>query len=394
MIREWRLIGLATFLLISITTSSVSANTDLALSVRERYEGTMIDAHAHPVEWSSFWMVKTLETYHKAGVDKVIFFDGSQALQAHRQKPNDIVPSLYVRYMNRTSSVRDVESALKMGFMWIGEALLRHWGETSVAADDPVALQIYDLAAKYQVPITIHQDAAEYSRAYEELERALKQCPNTTFVFHGWWLGRGSLQRVQDLERLIMRHSNLYVELAGELEYSPGPPWSEQAFLGGTGQDLFAYPNGRIREEWRNIFEKYPARFINGFDLFTESAYELENLKIRVDYWRNLLGQISPDAAEKIAYRNVEDLLAHRLPISTTVVSTTLVTATSPTRATSVTITTATLQAHPSWTQTNWEYIAIAAVVAVVAVIIIARRRRRKEGKQTAMSFSGAASRD
>jgi hypothetical protein len=36
---------------------------------------------------------------------------------------------------------------------------------------------------------------------------------------------------------------------------------------------------------------------------------------MRVDYWRNLLGQISQDAAEKIAYKNVEDLLACRVSL-------------------------------------------------------------------------------
>jgi predicted TIM-barrel fold metal-dependent hydrolase len=323
-------------------------------------------------------MVKTLDTYHKAGVYKVIFFDGFQALEAHRRKPNEIVPSLYVRYMNRSISVTDVERALKMGFMWIGEALLRHWGETSVAADDPVALQIYDLAAKYQVPITIHQDAAEYSGAYEELERALELCPNTTFVFHGWWLGRGSLQRVQDLERLIIRHPNLYVELAGQLEYSK-PPWSEQTFLGGTGQDMFAYPDGRIREEWRNIFEKYPNRFINGFDLFTQSAYELENLKIRVDYWRNLLGQISQDAAERIAYKNVENLLAHNFSSISTSLATTTTQITEATEPTSTTIATTGVnqQVLDVLSQTNRLYIATAVLVSI-ALITVAYGLRKK----------------
>jgi hypothetical protein len=215
--------------------------------------------------------------------------------------------------MNRTSTVKDVESAINRGFMWIGEALLRHWGETNTPADDPVALQIYDLCAKHRVPITIHQDSAGYSGAYEEMERALEHAPDCVFIFHGWWMGGGHLS-LRELERLILTHPNLYVELAGELEWSPGPPWNEQDFLGGTDRDLFANTDGTIREGWRQLFEKYPSRFINGFDFFTPSAYKLENLKLHVDYWRRLLGQIDQDAAEKIAYRNVEDLLQHRIP--------------------------------------------------------------------------------
>jgi predicted TIM-barrel fold metal-dependent hydrolase len=276
------------------------------------YEGKMIDAHAHP-QGSSDWMIRTLEVYHKAGIDRVIFFDDYDVLNAYKSRPNEIVPSLYVRYMNRTSTVKDVETALSRGFMWIGEALLRHWGETNTPADDPVALQIYDLCAKHRVPITIHQDSAGYSGAYEEMERALEHAPDCVFVFHGWWMGGGHLN-LREMERLILAHPNLYVELAGELEWSPGPPWTEQDFLGGTDRDLFAYPDGTIKETWRQLFEKYPSRFINGFDFFTPSAYKLENLKLHVDYWRKLLGQIDQDAAEKIAYRNVEDLLQHRIP--------------------------------------------------------------------------------
>ena len=316
MTRSRRSVDLAILLLvilISVTITSASPNADPAYSFKQRYEGSMIDAHAHPIQWSRDWMVETLQLYHQVGVDKVIFFDGNEALEAHRLKPNEIIPSLYVRYMNRTSTVKDLEAALRQGFMWVGEALLRHWGETNTPADDPVALQIYDLCAKYRVPITIHQDSKDYRGAYEELERALDRSPNCIFIFHGWWLGPGHLS-MKNLERLIARHPNLYVELAGELEASPGPPWTEQTFVGGTARDLFAYPDGRIKEEWRNIFEKYPDRFINGFDLWTQSAYTLENLKIRVEYWRNLLGQISQDAAEKLAFRNVESLLHHRVP--------------------------------------------------------------------------------
>ena len=295
-------------LLLLFWISSFTASAKSGLSTRPRYEGPMVDAHAHATQWSSDWTVRTLELYHQAGVYKVIFFDGEGVLDAYRLRPSEIVPSFYVYYMNRTSSITDIENALKRGFIWIGEALLRHWGETNTAADDPVALRIYDLCAKYRVPITVHQDSNSFAGAYEELERALKHNRNCIFAFHGWWMGSGHLS-MQDLEKLIVEHPNLYVELAGQLESSLGPPWTEQTFLGGTQRDVFAYPDGRIREEWRNIFEKYPSRFINGFDLFTQSAYRPENLKIRIDYWRNLLGQINQDAAQKIAFKNVENLL-------------------------------------------------------------------------------------
>jgi len=286
--------------------------------VRQPYQGPMTDAHAHAFG-TSRWIVDAFESYHRAGVDKVIFFGGDSALEAHRSRPDWIVPSFgIVRYMNRTGSLEDVERALKSGFPWIGEATLRHClsgpgAFTNTPADDPIALQIYDLCAKYQAPITIHQDdssSSEYIGAYEELERAFAHSPNCIFVFHGWWPGEGHLS-FKKMEEIIINYPNVYIELAGRLETS-GSSGSER-FLGETSQDTLAYPDGKIRGDWRRLFEKYPERFINGFDLNSPPVFTFEEIKIRVDYFRKLFGQIDQAAAEMINYKNVEDLLARRV---------------------------------------------------------------------------------
>jgi len=285
--------------------------------VKQPYEGPMTDAHAIAAIKTSRWMVDTLELYHRAGVDKVIFMDesGHSALEAHRSRPTEIIPSLYVPYMNRTESIDAVETALKRGFLWVGEAVLRHgvlaWSRwKNIPADNPVALQIYDLCAKYQVPITIHQDSSVYKDAYEELERAVERSPNCIFLFHGFER-EVAYHPSQLLEGFVIRYPNLYVELAGELERFPNS--KKQVFWGNTAGDLFAYPDGRIREDWRIFFEKYSDRIINGFDFCMQSAYTFEEIKVRVDYFRKLFGQIDQKAAERINYKNVEDLLARRI---------------------------------------------------------------------------------
>jgi len=331
-VKHLKALGLRVLLLVLpvlIGTVSLSAERNFAQASNRRYEGPMIDAHAHAhflqwsgslqtSDWGSEWMVEMMKTFRQLGVERVVFFGGTGVLEAHRLRPSEIIPSVFVPYMNWTISPLYVDTALKQGFMWVGEAVLRHWGATNTPADHPAALQIYDVCAKYKVPITIHQDSIGFfPGAYQELERALVYSSNCIFVFHGWCYGwydkpTGQLHlTTQDLDRLLGAHPNLYLELAGQLESTPGPPWTEQTFVGGSGTaaDIFAYPDGRIREEWRNLFEKYPDRIMNGFDLYVKSAYTLEGLRRRVDYWRNLLGQIDQQAAEKIAYKNVERLL-------------------------------------------------------------------------------------
>jgi len=289
--------------------------------VKQPYEGRMTDSHLHPTGAGGTTtirgMMEIMDILRQAGYDKAIFIAGVNALTAYAQRPNEIIPSLRVAYMNRTSSVREVENALQMGFKWIGEALLRHRrGVGTTPADYPIALQIYDLCAKYQVPIMIHQDSTDYKDAYKELERAFALSPQCIFSFHGGNFDSSELS-MADMERILQTYPNVYIEISGLMErvtnFISASLALTQEFLGGTAGDKFAYADGRVREKWRVFFEKYPERIINGNDFCTESVLTVEQVKIRVDYFRKLFGQIDQKAAERINYKNVEDLLAKRI---------------------------------------------------------------------------------
>jgi len=285
------------------------------------YEGPMTDAHLHPIGAGGIAtltvMMKIMDVLRQAGYDKAIFISGVGVLTAYAQRPKEIIPSLRVAYMNRTSSVLEVENALQKGFKWIGEALLRHRrGEGTTPADYPTALRIYDLCARYQVPIMIHQDSTDYKDAYKELERAFALKPQCIFIFHGGDFDSWDLT-MADMERILQTYPNVYIEISGVMErttsFISASMALTQEFVGGTTRDMFAYTDGRIREKWRDFFEKYPERIINGNDFCTESVFTVEQVKIRNDYFRRLFGQIKQDAAERINYRNVEDLLARRI---------------------------------------------------------------------------------
>jgi len=286
-------------------------------TVKQPYQGPMTDAHVNPATTKASRIMEIMDVLHQAGYDKAIFMSYEGVLAAYVQRPNEIIPSFYVPYMNRTSSVLDVENALQLGFKWVGEALLRHRrGLGTTPADYPTALQIYGLCAKYQVPITIHQDSEEYKDAYKELERAFALKPQCIFIFHGGNLDSSELT-MADMERILETYPNVYIEIGAEMEvptsYDKNRHPLTLKFLGGTESDKFAYIDGRIRERWRVFFEKYSERIINGNDFCTESVFTVEQVKIRNDYFRRLFGQIDQKAAERINYKNVEDLLTRRV---------------------------------------------------------------------------------
>ena len=286
-------------------------------TVKQPYQGPMTDAHVNPATTKASRMMEIMDVLRQAGYNKAIFMSYEGALAAYAQRPNEIIPSFYVAYMNRTSSVREVENALQRGFMWVGEAPLRHRrGTGTTPADYPTALQIYDLCAKYQVPIIIHQDSTDYKDAYKELERAFALSPQCIFIFHGGAFGSSELT-MADMERILQTYPNVYIQIAGVLErptsFTSTGFVVTQEFAGGTAGDPFAYTVGRICKEWRDFFVKYPERIINGNDFTTESVFTVEQVKIRIDYFRKLFGQIDQKAAEMINYKNVEDLLAKRI---------------------------------------------------------------------------------
>jgi hypothetical protein len=96
------------------------------------------------------------------------------------------------------------------------------------------------------------------------------------------------------LERLLSRHSNLYCALwirSKDMPASSGP--------GGKNQILDS--NCRLKDEWLNLFEKYPDRFMIGTDLFVASSGE--NDKSFESTWK-FLKMLPPDLADKIGGEN------------------------------------------------------------------------------------------
>ena len=291
----------------------------------ESDSGKMIDAHSHisgPNIDVDIEMDYVFSFLDQANISKIVLFGPPVPLQkVYRRYPDRVIPFLtFFRPDLSTGKLNIsherlelVESLLKSGlFKGIGEILVRWDGSREFAlvgarnpADDPLLLKLYDLAAKYSVPVNVHVDF-KYS---DELERALEHNRKATIIWaHCGATGTaaGIVNAAPSLIRRMMdKHPNLFADLSLSNPYTLGEDAPAQ-------EELFTNPDGSIKQEWKDLFEDYSDRFMWGLDMVisTEGYYEKVELTVKAtNYYRSLLGQLSPEAAENIAYKNIERIL-------------------------------------------------------------------------------------
>jgi Tat protein secretion system quality control protein TatD with DNase activity len=280
----------------------------------QEYDGPIVDAHSHLEDESGVSLDTLMSLYDQVGVRGawVMGVPWQRATNAWERYPDRVVPFLaqgYTETLDPNGTYRntaDLEGLLAGGSVrGLGEMILRHSPFTlstcgvrysapavNVPADSPELLATYLLAGQYGVPVSVHQEAAHA----DELERAVRAAPQTTFVWaHG---GHGPAAVVR---RMLERNSNFYVDLSAR---SPclGP---------GT---MLTQADGAIHPEWAALLREYPDRFLIGLDLFVPEHYQLPYVQDMVQYYRRLLGRLDRRTAEQIAYRNAERLAPFVVP--------------------------------------------------------------------------------
>jgi hypothetical protein len=273
-----------------------------------RYGGRLIDAHSH-LNWDSFSDAEALlRISAEAGVDGVWIFSvpwtlAADAASAHSGR---VVPFLAEGYLhtlaNHSSYLNLVglEQVLSAGAVrGLGEIILRHSAfalgpdgggaqapATHVPATDPRLVAAYRLAGRMGVPVNVHQEWF-FS---QELGQAVDAAPETSFVWaHA---GHGPASVVSDM---LAAHPNLHADLSART------PWI------GPGTVLLR-PDGSLDGGWRTTLERFPDRFLIGLDLFAPAHYRVDYARRLAEYYRGLLGQLTSETAELIAYRNAERL--------------------------------------------------------------------------------------
>jgi predicted TIM-barrel fold metal-dependent hydrolase len=260
----------ALLLMAGFTTAAVGADLPV------------FDAHIHfsKPDWNVYTPERALDLLARAGVRRALVSstpdDGT--LKLYERAPKVIVPFLrpYRTRDDMSTWTRDpavaayVEDRLKRGVhRGIGEF---HMGASDV--DGATVKRLAALAAQRDLCFQAHVDE-------ETIEKLLTAYPNVRML----WAHAGMSSSAATVSKLLDRYPKLWVELALRSDVAPG---------------------GTLDPEWRAVLVRYPDRFMVGTDTWVTSRWAVVGDATRaVQRW---LGQLPPDVAEKIAWRNGDRL--------------------------------------------------------------------------------------
>lgn len=184
-------------------------------------------------------------------------------------------------------------------FKGIGELLVNGHG-IRLGADSPFMMELYKLAAQYQIPVLIHFTFGSMSKnepggemQLNQLKNALAQHPATTIIVAHCGAGPKPQHNnyQQYLETLLANYPNLYLDLAGmHIDLY------EKDVLTPLGETII------------HIIKKYPDRFLLGFD-FDDIMFPYEKGTEILKYYKKFLANFDLATAQQVAYTNAKQLL-------------------------------------------------------------------------------------
>lgn len=247
----------------------------------------LFDAHVHYSQeaWALYTPEQALEMLARAGVSRALVSstpdDGTFLL--YDRAPDVVVPFLrpYRASVGAGAWARDgttvayVRSRYRPG-------VHRGIGEIHLAAGEselPVVRALVDLAVSERIWLQIHTD----TRGIDQVMRG--PAAGTRVL----WAHAGQTATPTEIARLVERYPSMWVELSGRTDIAPG---------------------GTIDPAWRDLFTRYPDRFLVGSDTWINSQWDrLPEIEAGHRAW---LAQLPPDIAQRIATGNAEALFPPR----------------------------------------------------------------------------------
>lgn len=321
------------------TTTKLPKSTEAPIS-----RLMLIDVHSHLVRGLSLdQLIKIMDengiamtvlmpTYYSGNKpDGQGITDENLVLDYYRKRPDRIIPFMGMqrpvlldkkRWEQPDAAaerlLRFTESQLSTGsFKGIGEFILCHYaylypsgarGETiSIPADTPLMKKFLDLAAKYNVPVSIHYEIDDES--LPSLKRMLEYGRrNIVILAHN-----GGRADIPTLQTLLNEFPNVLIDWSGMTHFGGYGLTSPPAM--GKGYTWFVKNpiedgNGHLLSKWKVFAEQYQDRIVGiGFDgAHPEQFINPEVYKRALAAFRSMLSDLSPEAAEKIGFKNAKRL--------------------------------------------------------------------------------------
>jgi predicted TIM-barrel fold metal-dependent hydrolase len=258
------------------------------------YAGPIVDAHSHvPNATTIDAYVAAMKRHH---VVKVVLLgvggaqkdDAVWIAAAVRKYHDRVVAGQPVPEPTSPQAAARLDAELaKSRARAAGEVHLRQVSRTiDRSPADPAFIKVLEVAARHQVPVVIHQELDD--KASAALEAALKAVPAATIV-----LAHAGSATPARIEGLLGRHPNLVVDLSG-MHFQRTP--------------ALATEKGPLDPAWKALIDKRSDRFVVGIDVWAARLFEPAMLDRLMAWTRRILGELSPEAAERVAHRNAAAL--------------------------------------------------------------------------------------
>ena len=242
------------------------------------------DAHIHYSEhsWRDYPVDTALRILDQGGIRRAFVSSTPDegTVRLYEQAPDRIIPVLrpYRQPGELASWFRD-PTVVPYLEQRLARPIYRGIGEFHLSGDEaraPVVGQVAELAARRRLFLHCHCDAAAVT-----ILAGL--APGVRVL----WAHAGMSAGAAEVRRLIELAPNLSVELALRSDVAPG---------------------GQLDPAWRELFLRYPERFMVGTDTWVPSRWAaLVGVQAETRAW---LRQLPPDVARRLATDNAERLAA------------------------------------------------------------------------------------
>ena len=241
--------------------------------------GPLFDAHLHysandAAHYSPRQIVDTLD---RNGIRYAVVTGTppSHTASLYQQAPGRIVPLLGIyrtspdkaAWPQDTSLPARIEAQLDQG-TWRGI------GELHIFASDrhsPVFHRIVQIASQRRLPLQIHADPAVIDTLYDI-------APSQPVL----WAHAGTFPYPDLVADYLKRYPALSIDLS-------------------VRDDRIA-PNSRLKDDWYELFLRFPDRFMVGVDTYSLSRWkDFDSVVERIRTW---LAQLPDDVARRLAYDN------------------------------------------------------------------------------------------